>query len=142
MVAVEIFRRVLTLAVYRLMEFFHNLGPGRFRVGEVRIHIIDEDCQGLRSLAKLGRSRAARPRRIEHDPSPSEMHLSAIRRIAISVMLGEVEYLSEPCYSGPDVLICDVRQDGVYGNGSILHMNLNAAYCTGLSGFKYPARNR
>jgi len=77
MVTVEVLGSVLPFAIWSLMELFHDSGLRRFRSFEMRIHVIDEHGETLRSAAQLGRAPRAWTCAPEHDPRVAEMHLGA-----------------------------------------------------------------
>ena len=54
-VPIQIFRRVLKLAIHRLVRLLQNLRAGRLRARIVRLHILNEDRQRLRPVATLRR---------------------------------------------------------------------------------------
>ena len=55
-VAFEVFRRVLKLAINRLVRLFDDFHALRFRMGIVLFDIRDEDRETLRPCAKLRRT--------------------------------------------------------------------------------------
>src|SRR5436305_14016182 len=85
----------------------------------MRVHMVDEYCQRLCKQTGLSRAGSALPCTIEHDPGAAEIHLGAIGRLAITVVLGKAERRAQPRDGSGDVLISDVRQYCVRRNRAI-----------------------
>jgi hypothetical protein len=121
MVAVEILDSVLSFAIYSFVEILNDLHARRPRFFEVRIHIVYEHGQRLRPNASLHGALSTLPRLGEHNPGVAEMHLRALGRIAVAIMLDESEGASEPIDRLGNVLIDEMRKNNVGGHGTILH---------------------
>lgn len=112
--AFQVFDSILPLAVGGLVQVLHDPGACRPRSFEVRIHILDEYGEALRSIPGVRRTIAPpprgieRPRAIEHDPGIAKMHLRALYRLAIAVVLDETERFREPDHRIGNTLVRDV----------------------------------
>src|SRR6185437_9944283 len=106
---IEVLNSVLPFAIFGHVEILHNLGTGRYRSLEVRIDIVNEDGQALSPRAELRGYRTPRPRAFEHDPGAAEIHLRALGRIAVAVVLSKSEGFRQPCDRIGDVSIDNVR---------------------------------
>src|ERR1035438_1818699 len=60
----------------------------------------------------------------QHDVRLAQVHLDTIHRVAVAVRLFESEDGAEPFASLSHVLIANVRQQSVDGNGAILHAQI------------------
>ena len=117
MVSFQIPNCVLPLAVFGLVEILDDLGASRFRVGEVRVHILDEHGKRLRSEAQF-RRRGTFPAS-HHDAGLAETDLRAADGVAIAIVLGESERVAQPCQGCREVPVGNVGQQDVRGDGTI-----------------------
>ena len=123
-VAFQVLHSVLSFAIECLVQLLDDLGACRLRSFIVRVHIVDEYCQALSSVADFRRTAPAWPRAIEHNPGFAEMHLRAFDRpvgLAITVMLGETECFRQPDHRIGDALISDMRQYDIRRYGAIFY---------------------
>jgi hypothetical protein len=87
----------------------------------MRVDVIDEHRQRLRRHAALHRARRTRSRGPKHDPRIAQIHLRALRRIAVAIVFGESEHTGQPGGRGGNVPINNVREDDIGRYGAILH---------------------
>ena len=85
------------------------------------IHIVDEYCERLRPHSRMRRTLSTFSRQAEHDPRVAKMHLRALNRIAIAIVLDESEYAGQPFDGRCNILINEVREDNIGRYGAILH---------------------
>ena len=100
MVAFEILRYVLALAVDGFMELFEDVGARAFGVDVVGLYVVEKDGEGLGAVAELGGAHGAFLRDFEHDAGGGETHLDAAEGVAVTVVLGEAEDAGEPDAGG------------------------------------------
>jgi hypothetical protein len=94
--AFHVFGSILSFAIFGLVQVLHDLGACRLRSFEVRINIVDEDCEALSMVARLCRTHTSGSRAIEHNPGSAQIYLRAFYPptwFSIPVMLGEAECL-------------------------------------------------
>jgi len=140
MVAVEVLGCVLEFAIDGFVRILQDLGASGFCALEMRFKILNKHGQALRSRAQLSRGRGACARPVEHNPGIAEMHLRAadrLRGIAIAVVFNEAEGFAQPSNRLGNILINDMRQNGVNRDGTILLHTLIII----LLGAKHPTRN-
>ena len=94
MVAVEVQRSILELAVLGLVRELDDRRAGGFRAGVVGVDILHKHGQRLRSVAQFGGAGAAGG--FQHDIGAAEMHLGAAGLGPIAVVLHEAECLAQP----------------------------------------------
>ncbi len=116
--AVKILDAVLTFSINSLMQVFYDFRTCGLHSCEMRIHVVHKDGERLRSTTKLFRSAVA-VSLFEHEAGLSRIHLGTAYRLAVSVVLSESKYASEPRDSRGDICIHDVRQHGIYGQRSV-----------------------
>jgi hypothetical protein len=92
-VTVEVLGRVLSLGVNRDVWLLQNLGVRRLRLTVMRVDVVDEYRQALRSVAELLRPGRAGSRAFHHDVRFAETHLRAAQRLAIALVLLEANAL-------------------------------------------------
>jgi len=140
MVPVEVLGCVLEFTIDGFVKILQDLGACRFCSLEMRINVINKHSQALSSIAELRRARSAWLRSMEHNPGITEMHLRAADRpggIAIAVVLDEPEGFAQPSNRLGNILINDMRQNGVNRDGTILLHTLIII----LLSAKHPTRN-
>ncbi len=121
--ACKVFGAVLTLAINSLVQILHDFDTRRLCVLEMRVHIIDEYGQALRLATGLRWASTSWPRAVQHDPGIAEMHLRAFdppARFAVPVVLAETERFRKPKQCIGDILICDMRKNGICRYGTVL----------------------
>jgi hypothetical protein len=117
MVSLQVPNCVLPIAVLGLMEILDDLDASRLRVGEVRVHILDEHGKGLRSETQF-RRRGSFPAS-HHYVRLAEMDLRTADRVAVAIVLDESERVAQPCQGFREVSIGNVGQEDIRGDGAI-----------------------
>ncbi len=138
-VAVEVLGCVLEFTIDGFVKILQDLGACRFCSLEMSINVINKHSQALSSIAELRRARSAWLRSPDHNPGIAEMHLRAADRcgVAIAVVFNEAEGFAQPSNRLGNILINDMRQNGVNRDGTILLHTLIII----LLGAKHPTRN-
>ena len=120
-VAFEVLRYVLAFAVDGLVEFFKDVGAGGLGVGVVSANVLQKDGESLGMVAELGGTHGAGARTTEHDVGGASAHLNAADGVAVTVVLGEAEDVGEPVAGSDEIVIDEVGEDGVDGDGAVSH---------------------
>ena len=120
-VPLQIFHRVLPLTVTGLIQLFRNPRAERFCSCMMRVHVFYKHREGLRPAADLHRTCSIRSSALQHDPRVAQMKLSALGRVAITIMLSEPEGPDQPRDGFFDVVIDHMCQQRIDGNRTIVH---------------------
>lgn len=120
MVAVEVEGGVLVFTVDGFVGFLNDPCAGCFGALEVGVHVINENSQALGCVAEFSRALKAGLRLIDHDDGAAGVELRAAEGVAVAIVLGESEGGGEPGDGGGEILIDDVREHGVDGDGAVL----------------------
>src|SRR5580700_8132805 len=102
------------------MEFLHDFRAPRFRSLKVRLDVVKENGQTLRSVTQFGGAQASLFSAREHDPRVAEMHLGPADRLAIAIVLFETKRFAQPGDSLGNVAIRNVRQNSIRRHRAIL----------------------
>src|SRR5215470_4656087 len=116
--AIEIYDAILAFTVYSLMQIFDYLRSSGFCFREMRIHVVEEDRQGLCSITELCRTLVSASA-LDHDAGFPCVHLCAADGLSVAVVLDEAKNSGEPVDRFGEVLIHNVRQHGVGWHGTV-----------------------
>src|SRR5277367_1721309 len=131
MVAIRVLNCILQFAINGFVKVLYDLCSCGFGSGEVRVHVVDEDGQGLGSIPEV-RRRGMAASALDHDACFPCVHLCAAEGLAVTIVLLEAEDSCQPLDRIGDVLVHDVRQNGVDGEGTVrYHARHCTAACTG-----------
>ena len=118
--AIEVFHTELSLALLGFVQGFDNVGAGCPDSTILAIDIFNKDGQALSSVTQLGWAGLSRLSLTDHDASVAEEHLRAGNRLAIAEVFAKTEHASEPADRLRKILINEVREENVGGDGTVL----------------------
>lgn len=125
-VPVEVKDAVLALSVDGLVQFldYHCAllaGSGVVGVDAGWVDVIQENGEHLGAGTGDGGTFAAFSRAGNHDDGVAEAHLDAADGVAVAIELGEAEDAGEPGSSFRDVAVNEMGQQGIAGDGAVVH---------------------
>ena len=120
MVTVEVEDGVLVFTVDGFVRVLDDARTGCFGALEVSIYVIEKNRKALGCVAELRRTLKAWLGLIDHDDGAAGVELSSADRVSVAVVLGESEGGVKPGNGCGEVMIDDVREHRVDGNGAVL----------------------